>query len=523
VKKVVIIGAGHNGLVTAFYLAKAGVRPLVLEGRGAVGGGAATEELAPGYRCPTLAHATGPLRPSIVRDMNLARRVEFLRPDPRLVALSPDGPALVFSHDVARTAEAIRAHSETDAARYPEFCQVLERIASFLLPSLERTPPAIDAPAAGDIWHLLKTGRRFRGLGRKDGYRLLRWMPMAVADLVAEWFSTDLLQAAIAARGIWGAAAGPWSAGTGATLLLNAAFDPAPGGSSVTVKGGPGALAGALAGAARDAGATIQTDAPVRSVVVKDGRATGVVLADGTEIAADAVVSSADPRRTLLGLVDPVELEPGFLQRIRNYRMPGVVAKVNLALHALPEFVGLPDAAGLGGRIHIGPSVDYLEKAFDASKYGQISTEPYLDIAIPSVLDPSLCPPGHHVMSIGVQFAPYQLANQHEWRTAREELATNVLRVLEQYAPGIRGAIEHRQVLTPLDLEETYGYTRGHILHGEMALDQLFTMRPVLGWARYRTPIEDLFLCGAGTHPGGGITGAPGRNAAREIVRTLRK
>ncbi len=261
-KKVVIIGAGHNGLVTAFYLAKAGYRPLVLEARGGVGGGAATEEVAPGYRCPTLAHATGPLRPSIVQDMRLARRVEFLQPDPRLVALSPDGPALVFSHDVARTADAIRAHSAADAARYPEFCQVIERLSSFLLPTLERTPPSLDTRAAGDIWHLLKTGRRFRGLGRTDSYRLLRWMPMAVADLVAEWFSTDLLQAAIAARGIWGAAAGPWSAGTGATMLLNAAFDPAPGGSCVTVKGGPGALAEALAAAARDAGATIQDRCP---------------------------------------------------------------------------------------------------------------------------------------------------------------------------------------------------------------------------------------------------------------------
>ncbi len=234
-------------------------------------------------------------------------------------------------------------------------------------------------------------------------------------------------------------------------------------------------------------------------------------------------MSSADPRRTLLALVDPVELEPGFLQRIRNYRMPGVVAKVNLALNALPAFTGVADAAGLGGRLHIGPSVDYLEKAFDASKYGEISTEPYLDITIPSVLDPSLCPPGHHVMSICAQFAPYRLANQHEWRTAREELAGNVLRVVEQYAPGIRGTIEHRQILTPVDLEEAYGYTHGHILHGEPSLDQLFTMRPVLGWAQYRTPIESLFLCGAGTHPGGGITGAPGRNAAREIARTLRK
>jgi phytoene dehydrogenase-like protein len=520
---IIIIGAGHNGLIAAYYLAKAGHKPLVLERRSVVGGAALTEEIAPGHRCPTLAHATGPLRPSIVRDLQLARRVEFLRPDPRLIALSPAGRALVFSNDHARTAEAIRAHSKEDAARYPDFCSALDRVTAFLLPVLERTPPSFDGPAAGEVWELLKTGRRFRALGRTDAYRLLRWMPMAVADLVAEWFSTDLLQAAIAARGIFGTAAGPWSAGTGAVLLLNMALDPSPGGSSVTVKGGPGALTRALADAAREAGATVRVDAPVAQVIVRDGRAAGVRLADGSEIAARAVVSNADPHRTLLGLVDPVELDPEFLQRIRNYRMPGTVAKVNLSLSALPQFAGVANPADLHGRIHIGPSVDYLERAFDASKYGEVSAEPYLDIAIPSLEDPSLCPAGRHVMSICVQFAPHALANRGDWEERRDQLATTVVRTLERYAPGIWNAIEHRQVLTPVDLEQTYGLTHGHILHGEPSLDQLFMMRPALGWAQYRTPIEGLFLCGAGTHPGGGLTGAPGRNAARAIVKALRR
>ena len=345
---------------------------------------------------------------------------------------------------------------------------------------------------------------------------------MAVADLVAEWFATDLLQAAVAARGIFGTAAGPWSAGTGAVLLLNAAIDPVPGGSTITVKGGPGALAKALADAAREAGATIRTDAAVSQIVVRDGRTAGVVLADGSEVPARSVVSSADPHRTLLELVDPVELDPTFLQRIRNYRMPGTVAKVNLTLGALPQFVGVANPADLHGRIHIGPSIDYLERAFDASKYGEISAEPYLDVTIPSLADPSLCPPGRHVMSIYVQFAPYTLLGNADWHTVRDQLATTVLRTLERYSPGIWNVIEHRQVLTPVDLEERYGLTRGHIFHGEPALDQLFTMRPVLGWAQYRTPIEGLFLCGAGTHPGGGITGAPGKNAAREIIKALK-
>jgi phytoene dehydrogenase-like protein len=519
---VVIIGAGHNGLVAAFYLARAGYKPLVLEQRPGVGGCAVTDEVAPGYRCPTLAHATGPLRPSIVRDLQLARRVEFIQPDPRLVALSPGGRAIVFSTDHARTAEGLRALSPEDAAKYPDFCATLTRLGAFLLPLLESTPPSLDGPAPGEVWELVKTGRRFRKLGRQDAYRLLRWMPMAVADLVAEWFTTDLLQAAIAGRAIFGAAAGPWSAGTGATLLLGSAMDPAPGGSTVTVKGGPGALAHALAEAAREAGATIRTGAAVARIAVRDGKTTGVVLADGTELPARAVISNADPRRTFLNLLDPVELDPTFLQRIRNYRMPGTAGKVNLTLTGLPQFVGVANAADLHGRLHVGPTIDYLERAFDSSKYGAISSEPYLDIAIPSLADPSLCPQGRHVMSIYAQFAPYSLARSLDWHMMRDQLATVVLRTLERYAPGIRNLIEHRQVITPLELEEQYGLTHGHVLHGEPSLDQLFTMRPVLGWARYRTPIDGLFLCGAGTHPGGGITGAPGRNAAREIVKALK-
>lgn len=520
---VIIIGSGHNGLVAAFYLARAGYRPLVLERRPVVGGASITEEIAPGHRVPALAHATGPLRPSIVRDMQLSRRVEVLQPDPRLVALSPEGHALVFSRDRARTVEALRAHSAADAGRFEEFSTVLERLGAFLLPMLEQAPPSLDGQGPADMWELLKAGRRFRKLGRQDAYRLLRWMPMAVADLVGEWFSTDLLQAAIGARGIYGTAAGPWSAGTGAVLLVGAAFDPVPGGSSVTVKGGPGALTRALADAAREAGATIRADAPVEQIIVRNGRAAGVRLTDGSEIPAQAVVSSADPHRTFLTLLDPMELEPGFLQRVRHYRMPGTVAKVNLTLNGLPQFIGVANPADLHGRLHIGPSIDYLEKAFDASKYGQISPEPYLDVTIPSLLDPSLCPPGRHVMSVFVQFAPYALAGGAGWNQERDALETIVIATLERYAPGIRNLLEHRQALTPVDLEQTYGLTGGHVFHGEPSLDQLFMMRPVLGWARYRTPVDGLFLCGAGTHPGGGITGAPGRNAAREILRALKR
>ena len=318
------------------------------------------------------------------------------------------GVPCVLSNDVARSTEAIRAHSTDDAERYPDFVAALERLGAFLLRLLEQTPPSLDRPGRQEVWELLKTGRQFRKLGRTDAFRLLRWMPMAAADLVSEWFTGDLLQAVVASRGIFGAAAGPWSGGTGAALLMNAAIDPVPGGSAITVKGGPGALTHAMADAAREAGATIRLDAPVARIAVANGRAQGVLLQDGSEIPATAVISNADPRRTLLALVDPIELDPGVLQRLRNYRMPGTVAKVNLSLGKLPPFTGIANPADLHGRIHIGPSVDYLEKAYDASKYGEISAEPYLDITIPSLLDPDLCPADKHVMSVYVQYAPSQ-------------------------------------------------------------------------------------------------------------------
>jgi phytoene dehydrogenase-like protein len=520
-RDVLIIGAGHNGLVTAFYLARAGFRPLVLEARGAVGGCVADEEVAPGFRAP-LANAIGPLRASVVRDMGLARKVRFIQPDPRLVTLAPHGQALAFSTDIDRTAQAISVLSEKDAARYPEFCGTLQRLGDFLSHLLEMTPPDIDSPAAGEMWDLVKAGRRFRALGKKDGFRLLRWGPMAAADLVGEWFESDLVQAAIAARGVFGTAQGPWSAGSGAVLLLNAAADPVPGGSSVTVQGGLANLATAMADAVRAAGGEIRTDARVARILVRDGRAAGVVLDSGEEIPGRAVVSNADPRLTFLELVDPVELDPGFLTKVRNYRARGTVAKVHLALRTLPAFAGVPNPADLHGRIQIAPGIDYLERAFDPSKYGQLPKQPYLDVVIPTLGDPALAPAGGHVLSAHVQFVPYDLRAM-DWEAGREALASIVLDTLEQYAPGIRASVEATHVLTPRDLERRYGLTGGQIYHGEPALDQLFTMRPILGWARYHTPIEALFLCGSGTHPGGGITGASGQNGAREIIRTLKR
>ncbi len=520
---IIIIGAGHNGLVAAFYLAKAGLKPIVLERREVVGGAAITGEIAPGHRGPALAHAIGPLRPAVVADMELERRgVAFVRPDPRLAAVSPDGPALVFSTDVRRTADAIRPLSAADADRYPEFCAALTRLGAFVGALVDRVPPALDPSGAGELWELVTTGRRFRALGRSDGFRLLRWSPMAVADLVAEWFDSDLLRATVAARGIYGTALGPWSAGSGAVLLMQAAVDDAPGGSSVVVGGGPGALTTAMADAAREAGAVVHTGVTVARVTTRDGRVSGVVLDDGREMAARAVVSSANPRQTLLELVDPVDLDPGFLAKARNIRCPGTVAKVNLVLGGLPVFTGL-DSTAVAGRIHVGPSIDYLERAFDAWKYGELPAQPYLDVTVPSVRDSSFAASGGHVMSIVVQFVPYVLAGRKRWDERRDELAALVIRTLGAYAPGLEALVKHVQVLAPPDLEREYGLSGGHIFHGEPSLDQLFTMRPILGWARYDTPLAGLYLCSAGTHGGLGITGAQGRNAARRIARDVRR
>jgi phytoene dehydrogenase-like protein len=528
-QRVAIIGGGHNALVTAFYLAKGGFKPVVLERREVLGGGAITEEFYPGYRASTLAHTVGPLRADVWRDMQPEKfGCELLHPDPRVFAPTPDGRGLLFYNDHAKTAGGIARFSAHDAESYAKFAKSLEKISAVFAQICAITPPGIDSPSPEDLWNLLKTGRGVRGLGKTGIFDLLRWGPMAAADFVAEFFETELIRAVIAARGIFGTALGPWSAGSTAVLLMRAAADTHPVGPAAFPRGGMGALSAALAESARKVGAEIRTGVEVRHIRVKDGAVSGVVLADGEELSVEAAVSGVDPKRTFFGLVDPSQLDPTFALRIKNIRANGTVAKVNIALGDLPAFPALASAIGtdgfqqaLSGRIHIGPEIDYLEKAFDASKYGEFSSAPYLDVTIPTLLDPSLAPDGKHVLSAYVQFAPYKL-KQGSWDTRRDELGRAVLTTLEAYAPGIRNLVEAMQIITPLDLDTTYGFSGGHIYHGELALDQLFTMRPVLDWARYLAPIRGLYLCGSGTHPGNGLTGASGRNAAKEIIRDLR-
>jgi phytoene dehydrogenase-like protein len=524
-RDVVIIGAGHNGLVTAALLAKGGLKPLVLERRDVVGGAAVTEEFHPGFRASTVAHLAGPLRGSVAEELGLAARgLQLVEPEPRVFAPLPDGRSVRLWGDPERSAADIHRISPKDAESYPRFHRSLSAISGFLSRVLALTPPDVDGPAPAELMSLLGLGLGFRGLGREDAQRLLRWGPMAVADFASEWFESEILRALVSARGITGTFAGPWSAGTTANLLLQAAANSGNGaGTAVHVKGGLGALTRALADAARGFGAEIRTGVEVDRITTKDGRVNGVVLAGGEEIPARAVASAADPKHTFLRLLDPAVLDPDDLHRLRNYRQEGMASKVNLALSGLPTFTavrGEDAAALLAGRIHIGAEVDDLERAFDDAKYGGISRRPWLDVTIPTLTDPSLAPAGSHVMSIYLQYTPYRL-KQGDWASRREEVGEAALRLLEEYAPGIGRRVVHRQILTPHDLERTYGLTGGHPFHGEPALDQLFLARPLLGWARYRAPVRGLYLCGAGAHPGGGVTGGPGANAAREMLKDL--
>jgi Phytoene dehydrogenase and related proteins len=524
----IVIGGGHNGLVTAAYLGKAGLRTVVLERRETLGGAAGTSELAPGARVPTLAHTVGRLRPSVVRDLELKRHgLTLVGPDVRVFAPGPDGDAVVLWGDAARTAEGLRTRSAADAGRYAAFDRLVRSLAGFLGEIGGQTPPDIEAPGLGDAIAGLKLGRMYRGLGRHDGRTITRVLPMAIADFVAESFESDALQAAIAWRGVQYTAMGPWSAGTTAVLLLDSAGnDGGAAGQTVYARGGPGALVAALEAAVTAAGVEIRTGAEVIAITSHDGRATGVVLAGGEELTARAVVAGIDPKRTLTRLADPVAIGPSLLWRAGNIRTPGTVAKVNLVLAGLPAFTSAGDDARLlRGRIVIAPGVDAMERAHDAAKYGRPSDSPIMEATIPSLADPSLvegAAPGTHVMSVIVQSAPYVL-REGTWDDAREGFGDLVVKTLDGYAPGLAGLVTARQVITPLDLERDYGLTGGHPMHGEHGLDQFYLWRPLLGHARYRLGLDGLFLAGAGAHPGGGVTGQNGQNAAREIVADLRK
>ncbi len=520
----IVIGAGHNGLVTAALLAKAGRRVLVLERRDRVGGILETVEVAPGVRAPGIAHTVGRLRRSVIDDLGLKRHgLVLIEPPVRVFAPQPDGSAITLWSDPARTAAELRARSPHDADAYPRFDARVRALASFLAYLYAATPPDVKSPSFGDAMRGVRLGNAFRRLGHRASREATRALPMAIADYVAESFDTDPLRGAIASRAVQYTAMGPWSAGTTAVFLGDSAGNAGgAAGQSTVARGGPGALADALASAAASLGAEIRTGAEVAEVLTRDHRAIGVALAAGDELQARVVVSAADPKRTITTLLDPVVAGPELMWRAGNIRTPGIVSKVNLALSGLPEFAGAESDERLTGRIAIAPGIDYLERAFDASKYGRVSDEPSLEATIPTLLDSTLAPEGTHVMSIIVQWTPYRLRDG-DWEAERERVGDLVVKTMEQYAPGLGELVMARQIITPVDLEREYGLSGGHPMHAEPGLDQFFAWRPLLGHARYRFGIDGLYLCGSGAHPGGGITGAPGANAARVILSDLKK
>ncbi len=519
----IVIGAGLNGLATAAYLGKAGRTVLVLERRPTVGGAAVTEELAPGYRVDTCAHDAGWVSPDLVRELDLVRHgVAMLRADAAVFTPSCDGKPLTLWRDARRTSEGLRARSARDAERWGDFARRMAAFAGFLGRVYASPAPLPTSRRAGDLLALASLGRRMRALGTSEMVELLRVLPMSAGELLDDWFESDLLKGALGGAAVTGVCHGPRSAGTAFVMLdRQVGEDVGAFRARSYPRGGIGALAAALASAARANGVEIRTNAAVTRVLVKNGRAEGVVLdGSGDEILARAVASSADPRHTFLTLAGPTNLEPEFVRAVRHIRYRGVMAKVNFALSELPTFAGVNgDATALAGMISIAPSLDYLERAYDDAKHGRVSARPYLEATIPSLLDDSLAPRGHHVMSVRMQYAPYRPKDGAWTEDRRSALCDQVVETISQYAPNFADTVVAHQVLTPADIECVYGAPEGNLDHGEMALDQVLFMRPVPGWARYRTPIESLFLCGAGAHPGGRVVGGAGRLAAREILR----
>ncbi len=516
----VIIGGGHNGLINAAYLARAGKQVLVLERRRLVGGAAVTEEIYPGFKYSVFSYVVSLLRPEIIRDLELPRHGLEILPLPSTFTPLPDGDYIAFWEDHDQTRREIYRHSPRDAEAYDEYGRLMFHMARAVKPILSLAPPDPTSFSPGDLLGLLKTANLFRGLGEEHLYALYKLMTMSSADYLDEWFECEPLKATKSASGIIGTFMGPRSPGTAYVLLhhymgeIDGVFR-----AWGFAKGGTGAISESIAAAARRLGAEIRCDAPVAQVIVKNGRAVGVALESGEEIRARAVVSGLDPKRTFLKLVEPSQLPGDFVEAIRRYKIQGSSGKVNLSLSELPDFTAMPGfGPHLRGAISISPSLEYVERAYDDAKYGEFSRRPYIDVIIPSLIDPGMAPPGKHVMSCFVQYAPYRLDGG--WDDARREaFGDTVIDTLAEYAPNIKRAILHRQVLTPADVEATTGLTEGNIFQGELLLHQLFFLRPAAEWGKYRTPIRNFYQCGSGTHPGGGIMGASGRLSAMEILK----
>ncbi len=515
----IVIGGGHNGLVTAAYLGRAGKRVLVLERRHLVGGAAVTEEVIPGFRFTVCSYVCSLLRPEIIRDLSLPAHGYQIIPVESTLTPLEDGRYLFRGADPEENRREISKFSKQDAEAYPEFGKLMVKIARFVKPQLAMTPPDLASMSPTNLRRMFAMRAQFKGADEETLYTFARLMTMSSADYLDEWFETDALKGTMCASGIIGTFLGPRSPGT-AYVLIHHYMGEVDGAFRAWgfVKGGMGMVSESIASAARSYGVDIRVNAEVRQILVQDGRAIGVELATGERIFARVIASGADPKRTFLGMLERNQLPMDFVRGIEAYNIEGSSAKVNLALKEPPKFTCMPEeGAHLQGAVSISPSVEYIERAYDDAKYGDFSRHPYMDVMVPSAIDPGLAPPGKHIMSIFVQYAPYHLRNG-TWDEKREALGDTVVDTLAEFAPNLPKAIVGRQVLTPLDLERMIGLTGGNIFHGELTPNQLFFLRPVPGWAQYRTPIGGLYLCGSGAHPGGGVMGAPGYNAAREIL-----
>jgi phytoene dehydrogenase-like protein len=519
---VIVVGGGVNGLVTAAYLAKAGRKTLLLEKKGILGGIAVTEEFFPGHRFSSLVDGAGYLSPAVASDLKLSQHgLEIIPVDPIVYSLQPDGRHLMISQDVSATSKEIAKFSEVDATAYPLFVETLGKISTVIEGFMHLTPPDLPELGLKDLIDLLPLLKPVRKIGRKDFAQVLRIMPMPVADLLDEWFESDAVKGAIAASALINSSWGPQEAGTGYAFLYNwAGSNNSLFRSSGNIVGGMGALSGALANAAKAFGVEIRTNSLVEKVIFENDTASGVELANGDRYAARIIVSAANMNTTFLKLLNPYYLDQRFVKHLKNIKYRGMSARVHFVLEELPSFKGLNGDVQnlLSGHIQISPTMTYLQKAFDPVKYGRCSEIPYLDIFIPTVTDPSLSSDDSHLMSVTVKYVPYHL-REGDWESLRDDLAKLVISQIEEYAPGFEKLIKHQKAITPLDLERDYDLPEGNYVHGEMTLDQFMWMRPAPGYGQYRSPIKNLYLCGAATHPGGGVTGINGKNASREILK----
>jgi phytoene dehydrogenase-like protein len=520
----IVVGGGHNGLVNGAYLAKAGLRTLILERRGLVGGAAITEEIVPGFHFTTFSYALSLLRPDIIHELDLVRHGFLPLTMPSSFHPTDDGDYILLGADHGLNVQEIKRHSPHDADAYDRYHHDLDRVCQAIRPLFDAAPPDVFGTEPDDLADVAWLLSHLRGIERKVMHDAVRLLTGSASDWLSDYFENEAVKGFHASSSIIGSRVGPMSQGSGLVLLFHKMGEhDGRLGSWAFHKGGNGGFTQVLARAASSYGAEIRLDSPVTNVLTTEGRATGVALEDGTELTAPVVVSSLDPRRTFLELVEPRELPGDLVDAIERFRFQGTSAKVNFALDGLPTYPALPDTTDhFGGFVNIGPTIEYLERAYDDAKYGWYSSRPYVDGAIQSVVDPDMAPPGKHVMSCFVQYAPYHLRGGGDWDAERERFGDTVQAVLESHFPGFGELVLHREVVTPLDIERVTGLSEGNIFAGEFLAPQMYFFRPAPGWSRYRTPIEGYYQCGSGTHPGGCLIGSPGRLASMQILADRR-